>query len=223
MAESDLIYNMLSSNASPKLSPPASVRPLPPAGQLLQGFLEALQEVKGPSSVRKEALRGLFRWYLRLEGLEEARLSGEELALWRGRFYGLLPPSLKGDFPWEVPPTLPPPPEPKVSYPRQHAPLREYGFIATRAVDLVATMEPAQQSAVLPALVRAMVSLARYHGYEITSAVAAEHVASLSGGALQVGAGVIAELTQREAIQETRHEPPRARGKPKRRPFWRRK
>ncbi len=195
---------------------------LPPAGHLLWGFLEALTRQDSPS-LRRESLKVLFRWYLRIEGLEEGRLAKEELELWRGRFYGLLPATLRTDFPWDVPATLPPHSLPKVGYPRYHTPLRQYGFIAARAVDLVAMTEPAQQAVVLPVLLGAMVSLSRHHGYEATPAVTADHIASLSGGTIRIDPAQVAGLVQREPSPEARQDSPRAKGKLKRRPYWRRK
>mgnify|MGYP007094566504 CR=1 FL=1 len=173
------------------------MHPLPIAGANLLAFLSQVHQLATPEQ-RQIALQGLFRWFLLLEGKEEGRLSSEELKIWLGRFYAILPAELKRDFPWEIPDPLPPQVPQPPPYPRYHTPFRQYGFWAARIVDsLPGTIPPEGLAVVLQGLLQIL----HHHGERVEAKVLARHLEDLSGGRLRVPEQAIA-LAERAAPSE---------------------
>jgi len=211
-------------SASSKPPIPPRYNPLPAAGAHLLQFLQ--EAARQPTSQERQAtLQYLFRWFLLLEGKEEARLSPEELKSWRGRFYTILPEALKADFPWEVPESLPLLSPECPSYPRYHTPFRQYGFIAAKVVDTFPVPAPPEMVAVF---MQGLMQILRHHGEQVEAETLAKHLGDLSGGHLQVPQEVVSIVSRVASAGETRSHPSaegtRQGGRPaKGRPFHRRR
>jgi len=186
---------------------PSRHNPLPVAGAHLLAFLREAAQQPTPQE-RKAALQYLFRWFLLLEGKEEARLSPEELRSWRGRFYALLPEALREDFPWDVPEPLPPLSPECPSYPRHHTPFRQYGFIAAKVVDILPLPVPSEMVAVF---MQGLMQILRHHGEQVEAETLARHLGDLSGGHLRVPDEVISLVSRVASAGESRvHAPAEA-------------
>ncbi len=148
---------------------------------------------------RQMVLQLLFRWYLMIEGKEEARLSPEELQVWRGRFYAIVPEFLRGDFPWEVPAPLAPRLPEGPTYPRYHTPFRQYGFIAARVVDSLSSTEAPPE--VLAVFMQGLMQILQSHGERVSVEMLARHLSDLSGGHLRVSEEVVG-LVSRVVLAE---------------------
>jgi len=179
---------------------PPRYSPLPAAGAHLLAFMHEAARQSAPQE-RQAALQYLFRWFLLLEGKEEARLSPEELRSWRGRFYALLPEALRADFPWDVPEALPPLSPECPSYPRHHTPFRQYGFIAAKVVDSLPRPAPPEMVAVF---MQGLMQILRHHGEQVEAETLAGHLGDLSGGQLRVPAEVVSLVSRVASAGEHR-------------------
>ncbi len=179
---------------------PGRLSPLPLAGSHLLGFFQEASHQPTPQA-RQTALQYLFRWFLLLEGKEEARLSPEELTNWRGRFYALLPEALKADFPWGVPEPLPPITPESPSYPRYHTPFRQYGFVAAKIVDSFPMSAPPEMVAVF---MQGLMQILRHHGESVEIGTLAKHLEDLSGGRLRIPPEVVSLVSRTTPSGESR-------------------
>lgn len=168
---------MQSFGLSRKLEVPAH-RSTSEWGVWIKDFLVQAAETL-PEEAKAPFLRQLFKALLQIEGGE--RFSEEELRLRRERFYHLLPEALRPYFPWEVPTSLPPLQAVAPPYPHEHTPFRQYGFLATRWIEVLASLPAAQRDIVGQRLVRYLIQVLRNQGTPVEEAALLEHLYILSG------------------------------------------
>lgn len=168
---------MQSFGLSRKLEVPAH-RSTSEWGVWIKDFLVQAAETL-PEEAQAPFLRQLFKALLQIEGGE--RFSEEELRLRRERFYHLLPEALRPYFPWEVPTSLPPLQAVAPPYPHEHTPFRQYGFLATRWIEVLASLPAAQRDIVGQRLVRYLIQVLRNQGTPVEEAALLEHLYILSG------------------------------------------
>ncbi|MCS7297812.1 MAG: hypothetical protein RMK19_05400 [Bacteroidia bacterium] len=180
---------MPNSELYPELKVPLMRTP-PEGGMWLKAFLQAADQ-KVPEASRPAFLRQIFRAMMQLEGVE--RLPEEEARLRRERFYMLLPESLRPFFPWETPEPLPPSPSPRLDYPNEHIPFRQYGLFAVKWAEALGEFPESKHQSLGIRLLQHLYQHSRAQGAALEEETIIDHLYRLSGERLRLPAGSVGE------------------------------